>query len=272
MNIFKRTRISDWLPPIIFRYLKSKTNERKEVYSIKFNKDHLIFSNGRMFAFRDSHEDRAVCRQVFVDQEYSTGEFVRDGDLNIFYEKCSQPLIIDAGANIGAASIWYAMNYPKAIIIAIEPEVRNFLILEKNVKQFSNIYPIKAAISSKPGVLYLVDPGQGAWGYRTSDLKNEQSIAVDVVTMEKILESHPNATPFIFKIDIEGAEVDLFSMAPKEFDRFPLLAMELHDWMLPRTASSKNFLTWHCQHNRDLVFRGENVFSISNSSGFLEYL
>lgn len=44
----------------------------------------------------------------------------------------------------------------------------------------------------------------------------------------------------------------------------PLMIVELHDWMLPRTANSANFLKAVAARNRDFVFRGENVFSIRN--------
>jgi hypothetical protein len=42
------------------------------------------------------------------------------------------------------------------------------------------------------------------------------------------------------------------------------MIVELHDWMLPRTANSANFLKAVAARNRDFVFRGENVFSIRN--------
>lgn len=41
--------------------------------------------------------------------------------------------IIDAGANVGYASLLFAKHYPNALIVAIEPDPNNFLILKKNV-------------------------------------------------------------------------------------------------------------------------------------------
>src|SRR5712675_1402142 len=37
----------------------------------------------------------------------------------------SPKLIIDAGANIGLSALYFAVTYPDAIIIAIEPEIHN---------------------------------------------------------------------------------------------------------------------------------------------------
>ena len=72
-------------------------------------------------------------------------------------------------------------------------------------------------------------------------------------------------TPFIIKIDIEGFEEDLFSKNLEWVDLFPLLIIELHDWMLPKSSNSKNFLQAISKLNRDFVYIGENIFSISNT-------
>src|ERR1043165_2855989 len=51
-------------------------------------------------------------------------------------------VIIDAGANIVFASIFFARQYPAAKVLAIEPEHSNFQLLERNVRPFPNIIPI----------------------------------------------------------------------------------------------------------------------------------
>ena len=49
-------------------------------------------------------------------------------------------------------------------------------------------------------------------------------------------------------------------------DRFPVVIIELHDWMLPHSASRRPFLQWRASRDSDFVYRGENVFSFSNTS------
>lgn len=63
---------------------------------------------------RPGTSDMAVFRKIFLQREYSL--------------ECGQKpkLIIDGGANVGYASIFFAHKYPSAHIIAIEPEKRNY--------------------------------------------------------------------------------------------------------------------------------------------------
>ena len=78
-----------------------------------------------------------------------------------------------------------------------------------------------------------------------------------------ILRRHGGA-PFIVKIDIEGFEGELFSRNLEWLDRFYVLIIELHDWMLPRQRSSQSFLRAVGALDRDFLQVGENVFSIAN--------
>ena len=43
--------------------------------------------------------------------------------------------ILDLGANIGIASIDFALRYPQASILAIEPVAANFQLLQKNISR-----------------------------------------------------------------------------------------------------------------------------------------
>jgi len=48
----------------------------------------------------------------------------------------SPRIILDAGANIGMASIYFTHRYPEARIIAVEAEASNFAVLERNVRPY----------------------------------------------------------------------------------------------------------------------------------------
>ena len=58
-------------------------------------------------------------------------------------ENFNPKLILDVGANVGATSMFFAINYPKAKIFSFEPTEMNFRWLQKNTEGFKNITRIK---------------------------------------------------------------------------------------------------------------------------------
>lgn len=222
----------------------------------------------RSFHFRTGATDKQVVAQVFGQQQYDLRRLARFGDLAAFLkilrESGRRPLIIDAGANIGAASVFMAINLPRARIIAIEPEADNFALLTRNVAGL-DVHCVQAALAAHPGHTRLVDPGMGAWAYRTAvDGSGPQ---VPTVSVNQLLAEHGDATlvPFLVKIDIEGGERDLFSANTDWLASMPLVIVELHDWMLPKQGTAAPFLRCIAGLDRDFVFLGESVFSIDNA-------
>jgi FkbM family methyltransferase len=222
--------------------------------------------SGRTFHHRGVPADNSVIQQMFVQQEYSVRRLRRGAELLAGYKEVvdagRSPLIVDAGANIGASAVWFAIEYPKAQVVAFEPEEGNFRVLLKNAEGL-DIEPHRAAIGSRDGKVNVTDPGNREWGYRT-DISD--SGVCDMVSMSRVVERKMAAgsVPFIAKIDIEGAERDLFEGPTAWVDRFPLLIIELHDWLLPKQRTAQPFLKCVAQRNRDFVYVGENVFSIRN--------
>lgn len=218
---------------------------------------------GHTFMLRPTRADRDVFRQIFIDDEYSFAGFPQAATLNAWYRSMNVPVIIDAGANIGASAVWLSMLFPRAKVIAVEPDPENFKQLCRNAAAHPNIVTVNAAIGSKSGRLYLEDTGEGAWAFRTFDRPSVNAIEVPAMTVDDLLALVPGGQLYMLKIDIEGAEADLFSNPLPILDDVPVVAIELHDWMLPGKASSRGFLKWHVAAERDFLQRGENVFSVS---------
>jgi hypothetical protein len=84
-----------------------------------------------------------------------------------------------------------------------------------------------------------------------------------MVTISSVVADHHDCEPFLIKIDIEGFESDLFSANTEWVDCFPVIIIELHDWMLPGDCNSRNFLQAIAGRSRDFILRGENVVSVS---------
>ena len=222
---------------------------------------------------RENTSDLAVMKQIWIEKAYDLSRFVRGRELQSIYESISSsgrmPLIIDAGANIGASSLYFSERYGKSRVVALEPEATNFKMLSINSKDRSNVLCLRAALSSSDGEMIVVDPGQGEWGFRAvsgDEAAQGRFIEkVPAISVNKILkDAGEECAPFIVKIDIEGGEGEVFSKNIEWVDKFPILIIELHDWMLPSQRSSASFIKCVSDLNRDFIYVGENVFSIKN--------
>jgi FkbM family methyltransferase len=227
-------------------------------------------SGTRQFYFRPQSSDEVVIKQVLTQQQYDLRRLRRLPELLGFVQRQEalglRPLVVDAGANIGTSAIYFAGNLQNALIVAIEPSLGNFNLLCKNVEG-TNVEPVHAALSSTAGRAQVLDPGQGHWGYRTRTIAEDgaDSGSVNRVTVNEIYSSHATRCfPFIVKIDVEGAEQDVFSANTEWIARTPPVIVELHDWLLPGAGTSRPFLQCISQLNRDFVSIGEDIYSIAN--------
>jgi FkbM family methyltransferase len=180
------------------------------------------------FYLRDKTMDLGTYQQIFVDKEYD------------FITTVPPETIIDAGANIGLASIYFANKFPKVKIIAVEPEKENFEILKMNVSKYPNIMPLCAALWDTVGQIDLFDTGLGNNAYMTaqSDTDNiiktpkyELRSPVNTVTIEKILNDYKLDKIDILKIDIEGSEKEVFNNSKNWIQKVDAIIIELHERM-----------------------------------------
>ena len=196
---------------------------------------------------------------------------LKTSDLNAYYKvmladdydfALPEPpkVIVDAGANIGFAAIYFARKYPAARIFAIEPERSNFELLDKNVRGFKNIVPIRGALWNKDGTMDLVDPGQGHWAFQISDAGSSARPKVDTVptfTVPTLMREHGIDFIDLFKVDIEGAEKELFTSADEWIDRVGNIVIELHDRFKPGCTEVFNQATRNFAVEQS---KGENIF------------
>jgi FkbM family methyltransferase len=119
-------------------------------------------------------------------------------------------LVIDAGANIGDTSVWYATRFPDALVVAIEPNPDSLEILSRNCESYGDrIRLLRAALwPVADRNLAVTGAMTGAQVHEASDAGDLLCPSVDPLT---ILRDSGRDVIDIFKIDIEGAELALFT-------------------------------------------------------------
>jgi FkbM family methyltransferase len=211
----------------------------------------------------ESIGDKCVVEQIFVNCDYDISFWKPHNNALLAFMNAQtiggrSPYIIDAGANIGASAVWFALSYHPVLIIAIEPAANNCALLKANTAEL-NVIVHEAAIGSEDGELFLQDPHHGDWGFRVGTTGDKK---VPVMSFASLIQDIDFNThfPMIAKIDIEGGEADLFAQHSEWLNNFALVIIELHDWMLPFAGSSRPFIQTLARYDFDILQRGENLF------------
>jgi len=138
-------------------------------------------------------------------------------------------VIVDAGANIGMASIFFANKYPQTRIIAIEPEPSNFEILARNVSPYKMITPVHAALWNQDDVVSISNPDGSKWGFR---IRKDGGPRVRALTVPTLMREMNLQSIDVLKVDIEGAEKEVFETAPW-MQSVTCLMIEVHERLNP---------------------------------------
>ncbi len=184
------------------------------------NKERLVCIGCNQIYIRTNTPDLEVAISSFHDDEY--------GGIAIVAPK----VIVDAGANIGTSSIYFAKKYPDAKIFAIEPEQNNFVQLEKNTDHYSNIKTVKAALWGEEGGKIIQDRLTGSWGYTISEtLEKTESTGqiIQCITIDGFMEQNGLNNIDILKMDIEGGEKDVLEKSSNWISKVNVMTVELHD-------------------------------------------
>ena len=166
--------------------------------------------------------DAAVFSQIFGNRELEI-------DLP------SQPrFIVDAGAHIGLSSIWLSQRYPGASIVSLEVESSNFSLLKMNTVSYKDIIPLHKALWWEKAELEIQDPELGNWGFRVNEDPAEVANLVQSLSVSDILHEFNRNSIDLLKMDIEGAELEVFSRNSESWiDRVKFIAVESHERFKP---------------------------------------
>jgi FkbM family methyltransferase len=202
---------------------------------------------GRNIHLRKGSTDFKVFRQIMVFGQYNISRITTK----------KVETIIDLGSNIGLSVLHFKSKYPNATIIAVEPEKSNFLILQKNIAGYDNIYGLNSAIWHSNKNLGIYDSGLGEYGYRVVDSNDKQVGTTTAVTINDIIEKFQLTTIDILKIDIEGAEKELFSHNYESWlPKVRCIVIELHD--LYRRGCAPAFFKAISSREYDIFCKGED--------------
>ncbi len=209
------------------------------------------------FSLRPDTSDYDVFYQLYSKSEY---------DIPIYFEP---KLIVDAGANIGLAAIYFKNRFPNATIISIEPDSGNFEMLQKNTKPYDNIFLEKAGLWNKETYITVEDKyGLGEHGMIVKENDHPVENSLKAVTIDGLLKKYnlEGQRIDLLKVDIETSEKYFFESNYESWlPNTKMLIVELHD--IIETGCAQSFFNAINKSLKNYSFhmKGENVIVINET-------
>ena len=162
---------------------------------------------------------------------------VLDGQIYWFETEKDDPIILDVGAHIGLATIYFKWLYPGARVWAFEPNPELFALLERNVRQndLSGVELINAAVGRERGeVKFYVDATPWQWwsvgslrpGAWNGQQKDQKEIIVKSVKLIDFVQNLSRVD--LLKLDVEGAETQIIMSLGTQLAKVQHLIFEFH--------------------------------------------
>lgn len=198
---------------------------------------------------------RLAIRRHTSDADVFSGIFV-ERDLEHLLPPTAQ-LIIDAGANVGYSSAFYACRYPGALVLAVEPEPRNAEMARRNCAGL-NVRVLEGAVWPRAGWVHIANPDAQAWAFRVEECDANDRGATRAWSIGDLLEESGRERCDILKMDIEGGEAEVFGGDCGWLARVDQLVIDLHG------DRAEQAVTARTAGGFTAVRRGTQVFLTAN--------
>jgi len=154
--------------------------------------------------------------------------------------------ILDLGSNVGYTVAHFAHLYPRARVIGVEMDARNFELATANVAPWADrVRLLQAAVWSSDGTVSYAGAYDDAYHVTTDGASARQVRAIRIDTI--LRECDVERVDYL-KMDIEGAEAVVLSEPMPWLERVQSLKIEVHPPAEMATLRSRleehGFRTW----------------------------
>lgn len=185
--------------------------------------------------FLDAASFRLLAFEVFLRAEY------------FFQSHCVSPVILDCGANIGLATLFFKRLYPKAVVHAFEADPTTAEVLRWNVErnrlQDVTVHNILLSDQAGPQKFYVADgtPGSLMMSALSTRLASN---AREITTNSARLSEYINGPIDLLKLDVEGSEFVVINdlLASGKIAQIAQMMIEYHHLIGNESSRLASFL------------------------------
>ena len=211
---------------------------------------------GDRIFLRPGTSDLSIFREIFVNGQYDFEEYCAFDFIKQRYDQLRTrgrtPLIVDAGANIGLASVFLARYFPQADFELVEADEANAAVARVNIANCKQMRLHNRALWHEHATLSIVPSDD----FSTLRVKaNNAGVAaklVETITMTDILRGRSEDL-LIVKMDIEGAEREVLSRNNDWLKANPVIMIEPHDGLLQSAGSLAGLLEFE-PYRKGMIF------------------
>jgi FkbM family methyltransferase len=202
---------------------------------------------------RDKFADKYTFKQVFLEDQYN------------FKFPLTPSTMLDGGANIGLASVYFAHRFPNTKIVAVEPNEENFKMILKNTVNYPNVFAKQGGIWNDNKRLVIIDKAAYDNSFMVTEVAENTPDSLPAFSIHSIMQEQGWSTLDVLKLDIEGSEKEVFEKNVEEWlPHTRMLIIEVHDNMRKGAAKSvfaaiSKYDFTFSMHHENLVFINQNL-------------
>ena len=147
-----------------------------------------------------------------------------------FQTASASPRILDCGANIGAASLYFKRRYPGARVTAYEADPELYAMTKRNLERnrAADVEVVHAALWTSTGhVTFRAEGSDSGMVDGLSGAVDAAGVSVPSLRMRDVLERE---RVDLLKLDIEGAEGAVLADCEPVLDRVNAIVMDVHEF------------------------------------------
>jgi FkbM family methyltransferase len=204
------------------------------------------------FSIRNNPYDYATFEEVLLNETYN---------ITLSFDP---KYIIDGGGNIGLTACYFATKYSGAVIVSVEPDSKNFEMLQLNCKPYANIKTLQTGIWKKNANLKIEDNHVGNNAFTVAETDDETPDTLKALSVQRIMELYGMPHIDILKLDIEGSEKEVFETGYEHWlPKINILIIELHDKM--KKGCSRAVFNAISKYDFSFDIKGENIIFTNNA-------
>ena len=136
--------------------------------------------------------------------------------------------VLDLGANVGLASLYFHDVLAPDLMVAVEPVESNFEMLHGTLAPLGrSVICERAAVGRTSGKARILDAAAPTWGAKFSSAQADDGTVVQR-TIPELMRIHGMERIGLLKMDIEGAEEEIFAGDFSWLDKVDIVLVELH--------------------------------------------